>query len=253
MKRWWFYLGLIAAWMPVMAQGPAALPVPPRPPGGILDDARLFSTEPSRLEALEQRVGKVSAESGLPIYVVFYGSLIGRTMGEEVVRLQEAWLGSQPGVLLVVETGNGQFWLNWAEGDSIESDGQHPIPVLRGGMVPPQDQLMIDQQIQDLGRMPTGSMDHAEKMIGVLLDGIEGSVLHDAEGPTGRWKVVVLGLAIAGLALGGGLLLLRWMKGADARAAERFVFPELRIEKRLGAPFCGGRIREKSFRSSASG
>ncbi len=237
------------------AQGWRDLPVPPPPASGILDDARLFQTAPERLAALEQRVTGLAQRTGLPVFVVFYDSLIGRTLSEEVVRLQDAWLGDEAGVLLAVETGSGRYWLLWADGDPVAPpESPMEVPVLRKGVLPPHDQLMIDQQIQDLGRMRTGSVDHAEKMVGVLVDGIERSLAAgESDRGTARWTVLGLGVLGLLLALVVGWVFTCWTKRGEARASERYLFPELRIERRLGAPYGAGKVRETSFASPSSG
>ena len=241
--------------LPLAAQSDdwEVLSVPTAPPRRILDDARLFSTDPIRLRVLENRILEMSEKYELPIYVVFFDSLIGRTMGEEVVRLEDAWLGKNKGVLLAVETGNGQFWLLWSNAEPVSAEGEQEVPVLGKGVVPPHDQLLIDQKLQDLGRMPTGSVEHAERMVDILLTGIDESLIaNQAESPGIKPWMVAAGLAVVVVVLAFGLVIARWTKKSDVHAYERWVFPDLEIEPRLGSAYCGGKIREMSFVSSSS-
>ncbi|MBB5352759.1 hypothetical protein HNR46_003007 [Haloferula luteola] len=257
MKRWLKGLLLrLLPWvwiLPLAAQVGRVNSVPPAPAGGVLDDARLFTTSPGRLRAMEERIQRVSASSGMPIYVVFFDSLIGRRMGDEVQLLRDAWLGDGTGVLLAIETGNGQYWLNWADGQPVQVEGQAAVPVVHKGAMPPQEQLLIDQQIEDLGRMPTGSMDHAERMVEVLLKGIERSMGPGSKGSSASTGAILV-ITLAGMAmlLLAGLLLVKRARSVERRTKEKFRFPQVKVRRRLGGRYSGGRVREMSFGASSS-
>ena len=57
-----------------------------------------------------------------------------------------------------------------------------------------------------------------------------------------------------GLLAGTGLvalLVVAGLKRAESKALERFVFPKIGVGMRLGAPYGGGKVSSRSFRSRA--
>lgn len=239
--------------LPLGAQQWDELPVPAEPVRGILDEARLFVTDPERLVLLENDVLAVSERHGVPVRVVIFDTLIGQTLDEQAAQLSSAWFGDEPGVLLVTENDSGRWKIVWADGGPVSTEGAPAVPVLPPGVVAPQERLLIEQRLRGVERTRAGSTGNAEVLVRALVGEIDRALTKGKNEGTGRTQVVVLGTGLlAGLSLLG---LLGWqlMRRIDRRQAERLVFPDVEVAMRLGAPCGGGKIKERAFGDASRG
>lgn len=248
MKRWLVLLTLLL--VPVMAQQPFGLSVPPKPPKHVLDQARLFVVETDRLEAMEARIAEFSGRTGYELQVAFFDSLIGVDLPEKVVLLQEEWLGDGPGLVLVVIADSGEWQIGWASTPDVRTEGGGLVPVLDERDLAPQDQIGVVQALRDLPRMSAGSIEGAEELVGTLLSSLEPSFRAESAKTGQRMRFWVLGIGLlAGLMLL-AMLAVTWTRRLDAKRRDLLVFPEVVVGQRLGASSGGGKISSRSFSRS---
>jgi hypothetical protein len=216
----------------------------------LLDEAGLFSREPERAAELSRRLERFTSETGYPVYVAFFGTLIGWDLEGLTHRLEENWLGRGPGLVFVVEADAGRWRLGWADSPDIyDDDGRRMVARSDLDLGGP-DKLALRNRLREAGPMRPTSSDDGFRRVEILLDGLREAhePIDDAARKRERQR---LGALIAGLVAG---VLLLGMLGAaglrriERRENERFVFPEIEVGKRLGAPRGGGKIRSRSFR-----
>ena len=233
----------------VMAQDIDKLAPPPAPAGHILDDARLFKLEPKTLAGLSERATEISERTGYQIYVAIFDSLIGTDVKEQSRLLQEAWVGEEPGVVLVYESDSSTYELGWSRTPDAVTEGGQRVPILASEDLAPQEQVRIFNELSQLKVDKNGSTESAEKLVVAFLDRIDRAFKEVEAVEPARWNVRVLMLGTGVLA---GMLLLGLLIGAlirksDRKVAERLVFPKVTVGMRLGAPCGGGKISSRSF------
>jgi hypothetical protein len=220
------------------------------PQAHILDDARIFSSEPARLAALEARLRQIEEKDHFPIYVAIYDTLIGTDVKERSQELQSRWVGSDaPGMVAVVETDSGNVSL-----------GVHPVKhfeLQSGAELPnigPLDFTLLEQDsILRLVQERAGVIEDSRTKIEAVVNGLADEVgknLAARQAPAShtaqiRTIVFTAGLMVAGILI--GLLTLAWLRRSDNRARQRFIFPDVNVGIRLGAPYGGGKISSRSF------
>jgi hypothetical protein len=216
----------------------------------VLDDARIFSSEPARLAALEARLREIEVKDHFPVYVAIYDTLIGTDVKERSQELQRRWVGSDaPGMVAVVETDSGNVSL-----------GVHPVKhfeLQSGAELPnigPLDFTLLEQDsISRLVQERAGSLKDRRAKVEAVVNGLADEVgrnLAARQAPASntahiRTLVFTAGLVVA--AILSGLLALAWLRRSDTRARQRFIFPDVNVGIRLGAPYGGGKISSRSF------
>lgn len=225
------------------------LPLPSRPERCVLDDARLFATEPERLETLEARLVEFRLCTGFEVQVALYGTLIGRTVFEESRRLRDAWIGKGPGLVLVVECDGGSWEIAWTESEVIA--GGQALPMAGPSDVAGQDRIEIINQLRERPAPRLGEVEDIEGMVGELLVLLEQDVLPADEPSISHTRLILLGLGLLA-----GMLLIALAVGAvvaraDRRANDRLYFPRVDVPERLGASRGGGTVSSRSFGSSS--
>lgn len=244
----WSLFFLVLAW-PLVAQEMNEVPPPPAPEGRILDDARLFTLEPQKLESLSGRLTEISNRTGFEIYVAIFDSLITSNVTEQSAILKQAWLGETPGVVLVLESDSAVYELGWSRTpDAVTESGQR-VPVLAEADLAPQDKVRILNQLSDLRPVEGGAASSAERLIMTFANAVDDAFRKvDASEPK-RWnvRVLMLGTGLIAAVLLMGLLIGAWVRRSDKKVAERLLFPEVTVGMRLGAQFGGGKISSRSF------
>lgn len=252
---WKVFLSAAAAIGLALGQGiPAAddaFPVPPRPAFQIIDDARIFQHEPDRLRALADHLGDLRETHAFPLYLVIHDSLIGTSPSEQVQRLHDAWIGDGSGLVAVIETDSGRFAVSRParKSERIAPDVELPttgpsdltdleltgaLARVAAEVLPVRDRAA---RAEALGR---GLADE----VGALLQ-----ARRDAPEPRTKVRTMVLGVGLlAGCGLA-AMVAVTLLRRADSKAARRFHFPQVHVGQRLGAPYGGGRISSRSFRS----
>ena len=234
------------------AQEALQLEIPAAPERGILDDARVFDNAPASRVELENRIETAAELSGFQVFVAIYDTLIGRSLPEELARLQDAWLADEVGVLLVIESDSGRWLLAWSDGGLVSSGDLPAVPVVRRGAVPTPERLRIESALRDLGVPRQRSIEDISRIVHTLIDRLETAVAEEAR--PGGWtkEVVVMAVGLLAAIFLSAMLGWAWVKRNASRAREKLIFPEVSVGRRLGAPYGGGRITTRRFRVSSS-
>ena len=253
-------------------------PIPAVPESRVLDEARLFAREPQRLAVISETLAMLEAEHGYRFYVAIYNILIGRTLKDQTERLQEKWLGQQPGMVLVIEADSFKFRFGQLppEEEKIEP-GNMMVRSRPTDFAPIELERMIGEIEESLRAARTEKALDADAKVEVLSKGdgefdasrakpfdrqlfvenlstglvgrISDELDHRAAAPPGGTRSRMVVLAIGLLAFTGllALLVVAGLKRAEARARERYVFPRVAVGMRLGAPYGGGKVSSRSF------
>lgn len=224
-------------------------PVPPRPERGLHDEARLLTGEPELAEAVSRRLLEFRERTGFRVEVALVSTLIGRTVFEESQRLRDAWLGDDPGLVLVLEADSGEWEIGWSE--RLIRAGDLELPAIGPSEVGPQERVSITSRLRALPPAPVRSVEGARRLVDELLAGLDEAVgaPEVSRGHPVRLLMLALGLGAAMLLV--AMLVAAGVKRADRRAEDRLYFPKIEVGRRLQAPRGGGKVSSRSFGASA--
>lgn len=226
-----------------------AHPIPPRPAFHVVDDARIFQHEPERLRALADHLAELKKRHSFPLYLSIHDSIIGLPPSELVQRLHDAWVGKESGLVALIETDSGRFAVSRPARKT--EDLAPDLPKLG-----PSDLTDLELTAA-LARVAAEVLPvddragRAEKLGRTLADEISAVLQTRQQAPERKdgMRTAVLGvglLAVSGLL---AMLTLMLIRRADSKAARRFLFPQVHVGRRLGAPYGGGTISSKNFRT----
>ena len=224
-------------------------PVPPRPERGVLDQARLFDSAPAGRGAIEERLLELREKSGFSAHVVFVDSLIGRTVFEEALRLREAWLVDEPGLVLVCEVDSGKWEINWSD-RSIRAEGLE-LPASGPSEIGPGQRVSIMNRLNSLPAPEVRSREDAERLVNELISALDEASAQGAKPRRHLGRLILLGLGLGSALLLIAMLIAASVRRADRRAADRLYFPDINVGERLKAPRGGGVISSRTFGASS--
>jgi hypothetical protein len=248
-------LWILAGWL--HAQEDDDFTPPPRPADGILDEARMFARSPERHQAVASALAALQEKHGFPFYYVLYNSLYGRSLDDRAHALQQAWLGESPGIVLVLETDSKQFRVGQGatKQDKVPVQSGAALPVTGPKELAPSDLGTIMRGMEGSLLQAPSTEEYSERLATGMATGISKVLDERVAAPEGTTKSRLVLLAVGfGAAVGLiSLLVVAGLKRAEAKALERFVFPKATVGTRLGAPFGGGKVSSRSFRSREGG
>lgn len=248
---------LLAAWAlvaGVFAQD-EDFAAPPAPADGILDEARMLQRDPARHRALAESLAELEAKHGFRMYYVLYDTLISSSAGERAMKLQKAWLGDKPGIVLVLETDRGIFRFGQA---LPKQEKIGPIESLERPDPSSLSAFALADIIRNIEPVLKEAKDRGEfsEKLGIgVAQGILKELDKRAAEPKDNTRLRMIILAI-GLLAGTGLVALfvvAGLKRAESKSRERYVFPKVNVGIRLGAPYGGGKISSRSFGGKPQG
>lgn len=228
---------------------------PPPPADGILDEARILSRDPARYRAIAEAIAELEAKHGFRMYYALYDTLISSNAGDRAITLQRAWLGEKPGIVLVIETDRGTFRFEQAAPKKEKIGPAQSMEVADPSSI---SAFALGDLIHDIEPALRESKDRGEfaEKLGIgFSQGVLKLLDERAAAPKDNTRVRMIVLAI-GLLAGTGLvalLVVAGLKRAESKAQERYVFPQVNVGMRLGAPYGGGKISSRSFREPPKG
>lgn len=247
-RCWLVWMILLLA--PVKAQEIFELPLPEKPADQVLDQVRLFVVDPERRDAMAAKVQDFTRRTGYEVQVVFFDNLIGTELPEQANRLQEAWLGHGPGLVLVVVTDSGEWKIAWASTPDVVTEEGGKVPVLGKRDVAPQEKIDTLQVLVDLPKMSAGSVEGAELLVDTLLANLELSFIEEQPKTNHRLRFWVLGIGLLAALVLLAVLTVTLIRRSDAKARDQLVLPDVPVGQRLGAPHGGGKISVSTFRQA---
>lgn len=245
------FVALLLLWssaLSIKAQEEPFVP-PPAPEDRVLDESRVLVRDAGRREAIAAALAALEAKHGFRMYYVLYDSLFGRDLAERARILRQAWLGEQPGMVLLLETDSRTFKIDRppARQKEVEEGTRLEIPEATD-----LSSMDLSEVLRDLEGSRMTAKDGAEfaERLGLgVATGISSVFDERAARPEGSTKGRMVLLAIGVIAVAGlvALLVVAGLKRAEARSLERYVFPEISVGTRLGAPYGGGKVSSRSF------
>jgi hypothetical protein len=245
-------LGMFAGWLHAQEEEFTA---PPPPPDLVLDEARLFARNPERLREIAESLAALEEKHDFRFYFVLYDSLFERSLSDRAQALQQAWLGGDPGIVLVLETDSGIFKVGQAPTEQAEIDGGAKLPLTGAKELAPSDLTALVRGIEGSLRESADREDFSARLATGMATGISTLLDERAAEPDGGTRGRMIVLAI-GLVAGAGLialLVVAGLKRAEAKSLERYVFPKVTVGIRLGAPYGGGKVSSRSFGDREAG
>jgi hypothetical protein len=251
MRIWTTWL-VFTLWLGIAA-GQEVIPSsdePQVPSVHVLDDARIFASDPGRLAALEARLTALEAKYRFPVYVAVYDTLIATDVRERSQQFQNQWIGNDdPGLVAVFETDSGSVGIGVHPLKQLELDSGSQIPTMG-----PLDLSMLEQETltrevqQRIGKV-RDSRDRVEAIVNGLADEITRD-LEARSAPASKTATLRIAAFTVGLIAATGLvvlLVMAWLRRTDNRARQRYIFPDVSVGTRLGAPYGGGKISSRDF------
>lgn len=251
------FIALLLLWgsaLSVKAQEEPFVP-PPAPEDRVLDESRVLSRDPGRKEAIAAAITALETKHGFRMYFVLYDSLYGRDLAERARTLRQAWLGEQPGMVLLLETDSRTFKIDRPAALHREVEPGTRLEI-------PEATDLSSMDLSEALRKMEGSLmtardgaEFAERLGLGMAAGVSAVFDERAERPEGGTKGRMVILAIGVLAVAGlvALLVVAGLKRAEARSLERYVFPKINVGTRLGAPYGGGKVSSRSFGRGTKG
>ncbi|BDS06017.1 hypothetical protein NT6N_10570 [Oceaniferula spumae] len=238
----------------IFAQGSEgeAKPLPAAPANHVLDLSDTFRENPTKLAELTATLKRIEEQHGYLVYLALYYNVLDGTVQSRADALYKAWLGDEKrGLVLVYQSDPAVDGKNIAasyyRGTGLADDAV-------SGLIP--DQKMSEILRSALAAQSKGQ-DTSDRSI-TIVSGVEREMNEYFASDPSTWKDsanlklmaiffgVILALALLGMFL--------WKRSstADVAAHKHYYFPDVDVASRLGAPYGGGWVSEKSFVPSAS-
>lgn len=208
-------------------------PIPPLPPTGIQDDARLFN--PEQTAKLIALLATTQQQTGVRITVATFTYTSGITVSQRSQRLAAAWLGNEPGLVFAFDRGSSQpaiavspgLWNTYPADDITMMVLRNSTVFTQGNPIP--DERMVAAIEASATQITSLETTRRQRLKVFTKD--------DRQLAT----VVVIVLAVLGFA---SLWFSRRIRNKRAVQEETYLFPDVHVGLRLGAPFGGGTAAE---------
>ena len=211
-------------------------PIEAAPPDFVLDKARLFSeAERSQLSARLQAFR--SAHDGVTVYVVAYSVLIGESIHERAVRLKDAWLADQRGVVLAYQRGTERM--------TFSSTADPENYVRRSEL----EHLFANAYARaaEQSRGSSRVIAAAEQLIADLPGAIETQRESNVATKSETNSFVAWALAGLSLLTIAGMFVFHFLRQGQVVVTTSYKLPTIRVAERLGAGYSGGHHAEMRF------
>lgn len=234
----------------------AAELIPVAPQNHVLDEANMFPRHPEILEEMQASLSRMEQKHDFPVYLATYYNAYDMTLQELADKLYAAWVGeSGQGMVIVYQLDpvisgyNPAIAYNKGIGFNPDFPSASESIVMPGRDV---DALLKKVFVSINGR----SGGHIA-LISSLIHGIEREIDHYHKLEPTSWNdtenlklmAVFLGVVVSlGLM---GVFAWKLLYPANARSRRVYYFPEVTVEPRLGAPYGGSQVSEKSFDPSS--
>jgi len=249
LRRWILLLGFwLGALAEVQGQSvPGGLldltEIQPPPAAGLRDKAGIFQRNGAALARITGQIQQLREEHDFQIYVVVESVLVNGNPQKLAAELQNEWLPSGKGMVLVYETDSRTPAFGQSTDQKFGAEAET-------GQVPSYETMAILVALGD-GMDRTEPPDvFLEKLITRLTEGY-GDYFKRKEAPVPKGRSMRLVLIIVGgaaglalIGLGAAWLLNRTDRGNRLR---KYFFPETDAVERLGAPYGGGAISSRRF------
>lgn len=222
------------------------------PEAQVLDKANMFREDRKILAGIEASLSRMREKHDYPVYLAIYYSVFDQSLQELADELYNAWVGeSSYGMVIVyqldpvVSGGNPAIAYHKDAGiemDSSSGPGPRPMPGWEMG-------VLLKKVFTAVNEKPNEPIE----FISSLIYGIEAEMdrYHELEpmswnDPENLKLMAIFFGVIAAFTLM-GMIAWKLLYPVNARSRRVYYFPEVKVERRLGAPYGGGLVREKTF------
>ena len=222
----------------------------PAPENHVLDKANVFREQPAKLAEITSSLKRLQEKHGYDVYLAVYYNLLDSSVQERADRLYEEWLGEKKRGLIIVTQ------LDPAVDGRTVAISYYRTSGLEEGS---EGSLIPDRNMQSLcSKAFSGTDENDAERIMSMIVGLESEIdAYYAVKPS-RWSdagnlkmmAVLIGAIIFILIL--GTILWKVFSKADVESNQKYYFPEVEVAKRLGAPYGGGWISQRSFAPSSA-
>lgn len=216
------------------------LPIPPAPADHILDEANMFDA--SAREHLKGTISRLQTQANTKLYIAAYSFLPG-SIDEHARRLREAWSDDSRCVVIVYRRGGQQMTF------SASGDPEHFIPGSELRVMYDTAIIAAKEHENASQRMVAAADTLAITLIRDLSarDANRSGLTPEVIKLIGICAIIALGIALIGLSIRGHLRKKEFQRQAGT------LFPDVVVQRRLGAPFGGGTVAEIDFAKPTSG
>lgn len=212
-------------------------PLPEAPKDGILDAAEVF--QPEKRQALATKLGAFRESHRFHVYISTYTFVYGEDANQRAERLGGKWLKGKQGAVIVLDRGGAEnspvVGMNW-----VCHDENHKLPY----------QTIINLMLHAKRQAEAQPANQPEERLRVAAEEIMSSYtrLHaeqqEALNASGVGQLKILGGVVALMFLCLGILMLaqRFQRKAAIAEEECYLFPQVEVGTRYGAPFGGGLV-----------
>lgn len=215
--------------------------MPAAPADGILDKANVFT--PAQRKVLAAELEAFRKKEQFRIYIVAYTFVYGEDSNQRAQRLGQLWLAKEPGIVIVFDKGG--------KGDS---------PVI--GMAWQQDEEILLPNTLMLGILKKAKAAADKEPVREPIKGLTAAVhafisdfdqvrvIIDAKRSEARARQVKIVLCVLG-AMFVSLMLLalvnKHQRNRERKKEEFYLFPEVEMTPRYGAPYGGGVVVQMHY------
>lgn len=216
----------------------------------VLDQAKLFQEHPQTFAKIVDRLTRMRDEFGYPVYLAVYYNVLDASLRDRADQLYEAWVGdSGRGMVIVYQLNPVVYGDNPAmayhKGDGLDSEYEGDMEP-----IPETDITAILTKIRPQGKVDSSK--HHE-VLNAFIVALEGEIERYHRIQPTSWRdpenltliAVFSGFVIAIPLI--GMFISRLLLAASNEAGKAYYFPDIQVASRLGAPYGGGWVSEKSF------
>ena len=220
------------------------------PDNQILDQANVFLDHPDVLAEMVGRLSRMKADYEYPVYLAVYYNVLDASLRERADQLYESWIGdSGRGMVIVYQLDPVVYGDNPAmayhKGDGLD-------PHFGGGSspIPERDMIAMLTKVSPQVGSDTGAH---HSSISALVLALEAEITRYHDIPAASWRdldslimiAVFSGFVIAIPLI--GMLIRRLLLSSSNESRKTYYFPDVQVAYRLGAPYGGGWVSEKSY------
>jgi len=220
------------------------------PDNQVLDQANVFLNHPDVLAEMVGRLSRMKADYEYPVYLAIYYNVLDASLRERADQLYESWIGdSGRGMVIVYQLDPVVYGDNPAmayhKGDGLD-------PHFGGGSspIPERDMIAMLTKVSPQVGSDTGAH---HSSISALVLALEAEITRYHDIPAASWRdldslimiAVFSGFVIAIPLI--GMLIRRLLLSSSNESRKTYYFPDVQVAYRLGAPYGGGWVSEKSF------
>jgi hypothetical protein len=202
---------------------------PPRPATGVYDETRLFTA--AQTAELEAKLAAIQSETGVTAFIAALTFSSDATARDAARRFAAAWTADLPGIVLLFDRGKA-------------GAGLAVSPLMWQNYPADEVAALLGKTGDALARADAKPEDRVQAAIKLVHR--ELKTMTAARAARQRWLTQaemklakVLAAVLVALLLAAAIIA-RWSNRTQRRRTEKFFFPDVVVDTRLGAPYGGG-------------